>query len=207
VSGTSGISGTSRYGWNAGAARYYDRLTGRYASRDTVRLAIDDVVADAEREVREVTEAYRRGELTLDDWQAQLRDMIKETFLDAEATARGGWQNLTQADFGRVGQAVREQYRYLDRFTTDIRNGLPLDGRFLNRAAMYAKAARPFFHDEQRELLEATGYTEERNVLHAAEHCETCVVQSALDWVLIGTLIPIGERTCLGNDRCSMRYR
>lgn len=199
--------GADRYGWNAAAARYYDRLTGRYVSRDTMRSALDDVLAQAEAATRAEAEAFRAGKIALSEWQADLRATIKETMLQAQALASGGWEQLTQSDYGRVGAAVREQYAYLDRFTTEIRNGLPLDGRFLARAAMYAKAARPYFHDQQGELLADTGYTEERNVLHAAEHCEECLQQSAAGWVPIGTLIPIGARTCLGNDRCTMRYR
>lgn len=195
-----------RFGWNTASARFYDRATGRYVSRDTMRLALDDVIADAEREVREASGALRAGSIDLAEWQQTMRDVVKETMLDAEAIARGGWDQLTQADFGRVGQAVRVQYAYLDRFTSEIRAGLTLDGRFLSRAAMYAKAARPFFHDEQRQLLEDTGYTREWNVLHAAEHCGTCVDMTALGRVEIGTLIPIGQRTCLGNDRCTLRY-
>jgi hypothetical protein len=195
-----------RFGWNAASARFYDRATGRYVSRDTMRLALDDIIADAEREVRAASEQLRAGSIDLAQWQRTLRDVVKETMLDAESVARGGWNQLTQADFGRVGQAVRAQYEYLDAFTQAIRAGLPLDGRFLNRAAMYAKAARPFFHDEQRQLLEDTGYTEEWNILHAAEHCGGCVDMTALGRVPIGTLIPIGERDCLGNDRCTVRY-
>lgn len=195
-----------RYGWSEKAARFYDVDTGRFVSRDTIRLAVDDVIADATKRIKEVSEQLRSGEINLTDWQAAVRDEIKSSLLNAEALARGGRQ-LTQSDYGRVGAEVRAQYRYLDRFTQQIREGLPLDGRFLSRAAMYANAARPFFHDEQRELLEDTGYREERNVLHPAEHCGVCADQSAIGWVDIGTLVPIGERTCLSNDRCTMRYR
>lgn len=201
------MSRPGRYGWNAASARFYDRATGRYVSRDTMRLGLDDVLAAAEAEVRAASDQLRSGAIDLAEWQRVMRDVVKETMLDAEALARGGWEQLTPADFGRVGQAVRAQYAYLDGFTADIRSGLPLDGRFLSRAAMYAKAARPFFHDEQAQLLADTGYTEERNVLHAAEHCGGCVDMTALGWVPIGTLIPIGERDCLGNDRCTVRYR
>lgn len=200
------MSRPDRFGWNTASARFYDRATGRYVSRDTMRSALDDVIADAEREVRGASEQLRAGTIDLAQWQRTVRDSVKETMLDATALARGGWDQLTQADFGRVGQAVRVQYEYLDKLTSEIRAGLPLDGRFLNRAAMYAKAARPFFHDEQRQLLEASGYTRERNVLHASEHCGGCVDMTALGWVPIGTCIPIGERECLGNDRCTMRY-
>lgn len=197
----------SPFGWSENAARFYDRRTGRFVSRDTIRLALDDVIDMASTEARAISESLRAGKITLADWQRGMRDLVKTTMLDAEALAHGGRGQLTQADYGRVGAAIREQYRYLDGFTEDIRNGLPLDGRFLNRAVMYSRAARPFFHDEQTDLLAESGYTEEMSILHAAEHCVECVDQNAIGWAPIGTLIPIGERQCLANDVCTMRYR
>lgn len=200
--------GADRYGWNTAAARFYDRTTGRYVSRDIVRSAIDDLLKQEEQYVRKVSEQLRRGQIDLASWQHEMRQVIKDTHLQVEALARGGWEQLTQADYGRVGAAVREQYQYLDKFTSAIAaENYKLDGRFITRAVMYAKSARPFFHDEQRELLEESGYTHERNVLHPAEHCQQCLDQSALGWVLIGTVVPIGDRQCLSNDRCTMRYR
>jgi hypothetical protein len=199
--------GATQYAWSARSGRYFDARTGRFVSRDTIRLALDDVIADAEVRIRAASEQLRRGAIDLTEWQGVMREEIKSTMLTAEALATGGRRQLTQAEYGRVGAAVRTQYRYLDGFTQAIRDGLPLDGRFLNRAAMYARAARPFYHDEQVALLVETGYAEERNILHQAEHCGPCVDMSAIGWVAIGTLIPIGARDCLGNDRCTMRYR
>lgn len=199
--------GADRYGWNDKSARYYDRITGRYVSRDIVRHALDGVLSFAADEARDVSSQLREGTVDLAEWQAKMRQLTKDSMLQAQALARGGWDQLTSSDYGKVGAAVRMQYEYLDKFTKEIRRGLPLDGRFLSRASMYPKSARPFFHDEQRALLDDTGYSEERNVLHPAEHCDECMDQSAAGWVPIGTLIPIGGRTCLGNDQCTMRYR
>lgn len=199
--------GADRYGWNEKAARFYDRSTGRYVSRDTMRSALDEVLRVERDTIQHVSEQLRAGQINVGQWQAQMRESIKDTHLQAEALARGGWDQLTSADFGRVGAAVRRQYEYLDRFTQELRGGAPLNGAFLARARMYAMSARPFFHEEQAQLLQDSGYTEERNVLHPAEHCAECIDQSAAEWVPIGTLIPIGQRTCLGNDKCSMRYR
>jgi hypothetical protein len=53
----------------------------------------------------------------------------------------------------------------------------------------------------------ARGADEERNVLAPAEHCDQCRSLAALEWVPIGTLPPIGARTCGSNDRCSIRRR
>jgi hypothetical protein len=201
------MRGADRYGWNEKAQRFFDRQTGRYVSRDFVRAAFDDVIAAESRAAQVISDALRSGKVDLGEWQAEMRRIIKDGQLQAAALARGGWDQMRAADYGRVGAAVREQYAFLDRFTQEIRKGLPLDGRFLMRAGMYAQAARPFFHEQQGAALEAAGYSEERNILHPAEHCQVCLDQSAAGYVPIGTLIPIGQRQCMGNDKCTMRYR
>jgi hypothetical protein len=196
-----------RYGWNESAARYYDRNTGRYVGFTQVRAAVDRMIAASARRATTASDLLRQGQLDLGEWQTVMRDEIAMTHRMAAAAAAGGWAQLTQADYGRIGAAVRVQYRYLHDFTEAIRAGLPLDGRFLQRAAMYPKAARPFYHDLHGATVEAAGYDEERNVLHEAEHCAQCQDMSALGWVPVGTCIPIGRRTCLGNDQCTMEYR
>jgi hypothetical protein len=196
------------YEWNARAARYRDPATGRFISRDRVRLEVDRIIEASQRRVLDATQSMRAGTIDVGEWDAVMRQEIKRTQLSTEALLRGGWQQMTPADFGRVGAAVRKQYKFLDNFIAEIRSGKQIaDGTLFNRAKMYPASARVQFHENQTAMLDALGYTEERNVLHPAEHCVGCLDMSALVWVPIGTLVPIGERDCVGNDRCSVRYR
>lgn len=196
------------YQWNPRAGRYRDPNTGRFISRDDVRRALDRIIDASRDRVRKATEDLRRGEMNAGDWDALMRKEIKRTHLAGEALLRGGWKQLTPADFGRVGSAVRKQYKHLGGMIDDIRSGKQrTDGTLVNRATLYPASARVQFHEHQTDMLDELGYTEERNVLANAEHCNGCVDASALGWVKIGTLPPIGTRDCRGNDRCSMRYR
>jgi hypothetical protein len=137
-----------------------------------------------------------------------MRQEIKRTQLSTTSLLRGGWNQMTAADYGRVGSNVRVQYHYLDGFVGDLRSGRQrMDGSFFNRAKLYPANARVTFHEQQTAQLDALGYTEELNVLHPAEHCVECIDARARGWVPIGTNVPIGKRQCVGNDRCSMRYR
>lgn len=196
------------YQWDTVAARFRDPLTGRYVGRDKVRGVLDDLVLRSQARITTASDALRTGNSTVAEWQATMREEIKRTHLQSEALLRGGWKQMTPADYGRVGARVKEQYRYLDNFTKELEQGKQItDGGFMARARMYAASARVGFHDELGKMLLGIGYTEERNVLHPAEHCAECVDMSALGWVPIGTVVPIGSRQCLGNDKCSMKYR
>jgi hypothetical protein len=194
--------------WAPKARRYRDPITGRFVSRDTIRRGVDDLIADSQKVITEASEALRSGTIDLAEWQLVMREEIKRTQLGAQALLRGGWKQLTKDDYSKIADRIREQYEYLHNFTTELREGrVRTDGTFMNRARLYPASARVGYHEDESELVRESGYREELNVLHPAEHCADCVYASGLGWVPIGTNPPIGRRKCLGNDRCTMRYR
>lgn len=197
----------SPYLYQPRAARYRNPATGRYISRGQVRQWVDQNIAASQRRIQQLSEALREGTINLAEWQAGMREEIKRVHLGSEMLIRGGKTQMTPADFGRVGQRVRAQYGYLNDFTEQLRRGeIRTDGSFFSRAKMYAASSRTAYHKSERDQLSALGYTKERSLLHPAEHCDLCVSEAERGWVPIGELIPIGERTCLGNDKCSIAY-
>jgi hypothetical protein len=136
----------SLFTWNAEAKRYRDGL-GRFVSRDAVRRRSTRRSTARALEMIAASEALRAGG-SLDVWLVSMREAVKDANLYSAAAARGGWAQMTPADFGRVGRAVRDQYAYLDRFAADIAdvdNPLTLDGRFLARVGLYAGSGRNSF--------------------------------------------------------------
>lgn len=196
------------YQWDPSAARFRDLATGRYISRNQVRRAVDDLVRKSQARITIASDQVRSGSITTSEWNAIMRQEIKRTHLTKEALVRGGWNQLTSADYGRVGAAVRDQYTYLDRFVAELESGsIRTDGEFMRRARSYVESARVAYYEALAEMLPALGYTEEKNKLNPAEHCSDCIDQRNLGWVRIGTCIPIGRRKCRNSDQCEMLYR
>lgn len=201
-----------RYRWDEAAGRYR-QPGGRFVSRLQVRTALDEAIAARGERMRVLAEQLRAREISVPRWELEMRGLIKDVHLYSAAAARGGWAQLTQADYGRVGQRVRFQYERLNRFAGELRrrkNPLPLDGRFLRRVELYAQAGRGTYHAIEGLEMDARGFDEERNIRHAGDSCtgeRGCIEQSRRGWVPRGTLIPIGQRTCLTSCRCRKRYR
>jgi len=192
----------------------YDVSTGRYRGPDgrflprtRQRNILDTALASSSREMKSLGEQLRTRQITLPQWEREMRTQIKAAHLANGAMARGGFKRLGPREYGRIGAQVKEQYRYLAKFAREIEAGLPLDGRFLNRTGMYAQAGRGTFHKLEQAEMADLGMTEERNVLHPADHCAGCLGETALGWVPIGDLVPIGSRDCRANDRCTIEYR
>lgn len=153
-----------------------------------------------------LADGYRTGRLGLQEFEQGMRQVVKNTQLYSAAAARGGWDRMTAHDYGRVGAQVREQYRWLARFAADLRAGVKTDGGFLARARRYAYAARVVYHQTEREVMLAAGYTHERNILGKADHCGECPTETRRGAVPIGHLIPIGRRECGPNCVCHVTY-
>lgn len=195
-----------KYTYDKAARRYRD-AHGRFVSGEEVRRALDESLRNASKRISSLSDQLRNDTISLIDWEFEMRQAIKEVHLYSRALGRGGWDQMTAADFGSVGAAVKAQYAYLNRFAAEISQGYNFDGRFRRRSEMYAEAGRHTYYDALDLEMIAAGMTEERNILSSAEHCTECVDQTDLGWVLIGTLVPIGERTCLVACKCFKEYR
>lgn len=192
--------------WDARTARY--RRGGRFVSRLQVRMWLDEALDASGARIGALAEQLRAGRVDLVSWQVRMAREIKNVQLYSAAAAKGGWAQLTPADLGRVGQSVQAQLRYLNRFARQIQAGaLPLDGNMVARARLYAQSGRQIYHRTERAEMQLRGYTHERSIRYAGDSCAGCIAEAAKGWMPLGTMIPIGQRDCKGNDRCSVSYR
>jgi hypothetical protein len=155
-------------------------------------------------------ELLRGQQISLADWQREMRDVIKNTHLAAMLAQRGGVANVTQSDYGRAGQIIREHYGKLDNFANEIANGKQaLDGRALLRANMYQDAGIGTYETFSVLYHANAGFDFEQSVLDptVTNHCNDCIKQAAMGWQPIGQMIPIGQRQCRTNDRCNHWFR
>jgi hypothetical protein len=191
----------------------YRSANGRYLAASDVHGYILDYSNALGTSLRGLTEQLRAGSLDLRSWQLAMRDAVKAGHLAAGMAAKGGKSQMTQSDYGRIGQILRTEYGYLNRLVEGIANGsIPLDGRVLQRAEQYGKAARETYMVIERREYQLRGKTEERNVRGKHDSCEAgvrpgCVEETARGWVSIGTLSHPGSRTCLGNCGCRLEFR
>jgi hypothetical protein len=201
------VASKPRYTWDAVAARYRDSRTGRFVPEGQIRTAIDRAIIKANGEMTALARQLRKGEITLDEWSEAMRTEIKAQQLAAAMVARGGAAQMTQEDYGRVGGQIANQFRYLNNFQSQIAQGLPLDGRFINRVELYSEAARTTFESTKRDVEEEAGSGEESNELGAADHCSECIELAGLGWVPIGTMPPPGRRICGNKCKCRLKFR
>lgn len=200
---------TSEFGWNETAGRYVDLSTGRFVPFADVRDALESVMATSGQRMNSLTQSLIDQQIPLAEWQTGMEEQIKLSHTAAAAAARGGWAQMSQADWGAVGRMIRTQYEYLANFADDIYTGKQaLNGVARVRADLYAGAARGTFEQMRRRYEQLmNGAEEEKRVLGEADHCNGCLEQAALGWRPIGTLDPIGAEECITRCHCTFHYR
>ena len=199
-----------RYAWNPASGttgRYRDRATGRYVSELNVRGDLDKYIDAKNSVLDDLANQLRNREISLADWQLQMRNEIRNMHNAAAMVAKGGRNQMTYADWGRVGQRLRFQYGKLDDWARDIASGkAPIDGRLNWRARLYGQAARGTYEQQRRAMAAEKGNDEEMRILHAKESCNGCIAIAGY-WAPIGTLPDIGSQECSTNDMCTFEYR
>jgi hypothetical protein len=196
----------SPFVWNARTGRYTS-ASGRFVSKAEVRGAIDTALQQESARAVRLAEELRGGVISLQTWRSEMRAMVKSVHIYSAAMAKGGFAQMTATDYGRVGAIVRSEYGFLENFAAKIADGrLPLDGRLTQYAAQYAQAGRKTYHQTERAVMKAAGKTMEFNILHPAEHCGGCLAETGRGYVPIGSLVPVGDRQCRRNCRCTLGY-
>lgn len=205
---------TGPYTYSAKTARFRSARTGRFVKAESVKDLTLKTFDRAAKVTRGYGEALQRGEISLSEWQTLMAREIKNVTLYAAGLANGGWDNLSPADFGRVGRWLAQgpsggmgQYQYLQRFAEAIEAGLPLDGNFLRRCEMYVTQANQFYERERSRIREVMGFDEVRNRRHASDSCAGCLEQEAKSWQKREAYQYPGSRDCLARCRCSSTYR
>lgn len=196
------------YQYDPRSRRYRNAATGQYVPASDVRQAVDAVIDAETAKIRGISQSLIDGKINLAEWQLQTTALLKSLHVAMGLAANGGLKQTSPSDLGYIGSLLKEQYAYLRQMTVDIKTGKqPLDGTLLARSALYCQAARSTYQDVLGRVAGIGGCTEEKSEIGMADHCDLCLQEASKGWQPIGTLIPIGERTCRQNCRCSMSYR
>lgn len=162
-----------------------------------------------------LAEQLKIGQITLTEWQGEMRSFVRDEYNDAMILQRGGREFITQSDWGYSGSKIKEQYGFLDNFAADIAKEPDkwLNGRLNNRSSLYNQSGYSALEDFKKRDMKNAGWSQERRFLGIADHCRNsgekpgCIELAAMGWRPIGTLPKIGAATCHTNCKCRFDYR
>ena len=186
----------------------YRGSNGRFLSQSAVEALVDGRINKLGTLLRRLTNMLSSGDITLVQWQESVREALKLAHVQAAIIGNGGRDTMQASDWGRIGQRLRAEYRYLEGFARDLLAGSISTPRALARIGMYAQSVRGSYWEGSTIRQERQGYSLMRRILDPqAKHCEDCVRFAARGVVPIGSLPMPGQRcACLSNCRCRVQY-
>lgn len=84
------------------------------------------------------------GEMTIGKWEESMKSLIRGLHTSVTSIKRGGWDQMSWSDWGKMGTPLREQYKYLHGFAKAIEaNKDTISLKAIEaRAKMYGNAAQ-----------------------------------------------------------------
>jgi hypothetical protein len=195
------------FGWNDGAARYTD-ARGRFVPQQETMRVLDERVAAGFDRLRAMIGPVLDGTVPLEDWQYSMAVELRRIHCQMAALGRGGWEQMTPSDWGRVGNRLRDEYKFLMGFADQIARGELSEAQILARLTLYENGVWSSYWKGQEDAHDEAGFTEERRVLQPAEHCGDCIGYAEQGWQPLGSLPAPGENSICGNNcRCLKEFR
>ena len=159
-------------------------------------------------QLKDFTKRLIDGSITIDQWQGSVREALKPAHIQATMVGAGGKAALSQAEYGRIGQKLRGEYAYLQKFAAGLLANSISAPMALARIGLYAESVRSSFWEGTAIRQGRQGYSLMQRILDSqAAHCQDCIDHAARGIVPIGSLPLPGQRcACRARCRCSVRY-
>lgn len=191
------------YYFNNTSQRWTNDSNGRFVSEAQVISELRTHQQAAESELQALTNRLYDGNITVAQWQVSVAQTLKDAHLAQSAFAVGGKRNMTQANYGRVGGVLRDEYGYLNQFAQDIVDGKQSRAQAVARIAQYGQATQQSYWREYANDTNDKIYWR----LNPSDHCKDCVElagNSPYTATTLPTFPGAGETVCRGNCKCEL---
>jgi hypothetical protein len=110
-------------------------------------------IVGQEPAARELTRQLAAGEVSVAQWEREVRALVKRVYVAEYALGAGGHAMVTQRGWGSVGGLLASQYRYLRGFAEDVAAAMLSEAQIAARTTLYLESAAQAY-----ERARAAGY-------------------------------------------------
>lgn len=126
-----------RWAWDASIQRYRDGWAKNRILAPAKLLQARDALSLYHAETDALAAQVASGDLSLSAWVIAMRETILTTYAAQWSAGKGGWRQMTDADWQALGLMVREQWTWLGGFADAISLGSLSERAIAARAALY----------------------------------------------------------------------
>ena len=191
--------------FNQDTKRYRNPVSDKSVTQRQAVVLRDDFIAFIEFNPPSPSEQLAKGEITIQEWELEMRKRIKQSYLDEFALGKGGRNNLTGANLDELGDLLKRQFDFLHNFAGQIKNGELSEAQIQNRSNQYLNSSTQAF-----ELGKSASFGMPRLPQYPADGTQICrsnckcrweIQDRENEWRAIWVLNPAAEHceTCEGN--------
>jgi hypothetical protein len=130
------------WGWLDNVKQFINTVIDRVLGRDAEHTLLDKVIDIGKDDTLKTSGTLFDDAITLGRWETDMRQIIKDTYIQCYLMGIGGEGQLSQKDFGSIGGMLADQYRYLNGFAQEIADGKLTPAQIEARIQMYINSAR-----------------------------------------------------------------
>ena len=131
--------------WDDSVKRYRSPVTGRFVGIDEMNALRTEFMETQKLRMVGLTNVYSNGAIDIFTYEKQVKEILRQTYIDNYVMGKGGRNMMTQADWGRIGGMLKEQYGYLNPFMEQIARGELSQAQIDARLKMYINSASEAF--------------------------------------------------------------
>lgn len=197
--------------WDDEVKRF--RRRGRFVSLEDVAKLRDDYLVGEQAINDDLAQRLFNREITISEWVDEMRAKTRRVFTTQYMIAKGGRAQMTQRDWGALGQMLREQYGFINNFATQIANGRYNDDQMqlvANRMGLYDNASNQAFERGSLEKWRGIRKFLQWVRSNLKDSCSDCIrldgqIHTADEYLQAGVWPQRGSLACLGIHRgCSL---
>ena len=191
--------------FNQDTKRYRNPETGQSVTQRQAVTLRDNFIAEIEFNPPSPSEQLAKGDMTIQNWELEMRKQIKQSYLDEFALGKGGRNNLTTSNLDDLGGLLKRQFDFLHNTAGQIQNGELSEAQIQSRSNQYLNSSTQAY-----ELGKSASFGVPRFPQYPADGNQLCrsnckcrweIIEDETEWKATWVLNPAAEHceTCESN--------
>lgn len=187
--------------------RYRYKDSGKLAPTKAIRNLMERRIDNAKNDMEKIIDLYNDGTMNTEEMNKAVAKKLKKIHIENMLLGKGGEKFVNESDYGRTGNVLKNEYRYLKRFFNDVENNTMTQKQQKKRINMFANRGRLSYWKSKEKINKEAGKKWMRRHLSVAEHCADCISYRNAGWQPVGTLPqPTEACECTANCKCYVEY-
>jgi hypothetical protein len=185
------------------AQRYRYKDSGKFVGKKAIESLTIKAIFQVEGDISTITDLLVEGKIGVAQWEDATKSALKNLHTWNYILGAGGEKMMTQADYGALGQKLKEEYKYLRGLSQELLEGNLTEAQLRARMAQYTASGGTTHELGRARAHKKAGYNWEKRLRTKVNSCDSCFDYAGMGWQQIGTLPEAGQKCeCKSNCGC-----